>query len=156
MGLTGRPTMARTHPYATGRRGEAGFTLTELLVVLAVVALIAAAAPVLVQSALPGARALSAARTLANDLRATRGRAIASGTPAVMQFDAALRTYQAEPSGAARELPTGIGFSTPLKLRRVTFYPDGSSSGGTVILTDGTNVHRLAVDRFTGRVAVDE
>ena len=64
--------MAPTRPFATGKAatgksatGEAGFTLTELLVVLAIIGLLIVAAPTLLNTALPGTQSLAAARALA-------------------------------------------------------------------------------------------
>src|ERR1700712_6082136 len=87
MGPRERLAMAPIRPCAAGSAREAGFTLTELLVVLAIIGLLLAAVPVLVQSAMPGARSLAAARGLAQDLRIARGQAIASGSATVVRFD---------------------------------------------------------------------
>src|ERR1700712_933401 len=83
-----QPAMAPSRPCAAGRTREAGFTLTELLVVLAIIGLLVAAVPILMQSAMPGARTLAAAQGLAQDLRIARGQAIASGSATVVRFDA--------------------------------------------------------------------
>src|ERR1700744_2905115 len=83
----GKRPMAQTRPSRTGSAGERGFPLTELLVVLAILGLLLAAIPVLLRSALPGTRSLAAARILADDLRAVRGGAIASGHGTSIAFD---------------------------------------------------------------------
>ncbi|HXC56388.1 MAG TPA: GspH/FimT family pseudopilin [Rhizomicrobium sp.] len=150
--------MAPTRPCAAGSPPrEAGFTLTELLVVLAIIGLLVAAIPVLLQAALPGARALAAARTLANDLRATRGQAIAAGTATAVRFDASRQIYLLEPGDRARNLPNGVHFSLVSgKPPQIGFFADGSSNGGVVFVGDGPLRHRVAIDWLTGRVAVDE
>src|ERR1700753_3922802 len=81
---TDRRAMAPIHP---SRTGEAGFTLTELLVVLAIIGLLMVAVPVLVQSAMPGTRSLAATRALADDLRIARGEAIERGAATAIRFD---------------------------------------------------------------------
>jgi general secretion pathway protein H len=148
--------MAPTHPSETGKRAAAGFTLTELLVVLAIVGLIFAAAPALIQAAMPGARSLAAARALANDLRTARGRAIAFGAATDIRFDTAHQTYRLEPGTRAFALPQGVRFALKTQADIIVFYPDGSSNGGAVTVGDGSNNHRLSVDWFTGRVEIDE
>ncbi len=147
--------MAPTRPCATGN--QAGFTLVELLVVLAIIALLIAAAPILMQSALPGARSLAAARALAQELRQTRGQAIAGGNATAIRFDAAQQIYLLEPGDRPRALPRTIRFSLPAQAAtQIGFYPDGSSSGGTVFVGDGALRHRVSIDWLTGRIAVDE
>jgi general secretion pathway protein H len=147
--------MASTRPCATG--SAAGFTLVELLVVLAIIGLLIAAAPFLMRSAMPGARSLAAARTLAQDLRQTRGQAIASGNATAVRFDSTKQTYLLEPGDRSHTLPRTVRFSLPARAAaQIGFYPDGSSNGGTVFVGEGALRHRVSIDWLTGRIAVDE
>src|ERR1700743_2651445 len=109
----GKRPMEPTPPARTGRAGERGFTLTELLVVLAIIGLLIAAIPVLLQSALPGTRSLAAARVLADDLRAVRGGRIASGRGASIAFDVRRQRYLVEPGDHAHKLPNAVAFVLP-------------------------------------------
>ncbi|MEI9886381.1 MAG: GspH/FimT family pseudopilin [Rhizomicrobium sp.] len=145
-------------PIPPSRTGEAGFTLTELLVVLAIIGLLVAAVPALLQSALPGARSLAAARALAGDLRAARGQAIAGGGATAIRFDAARQIYLSEPGDRRHVLPHAIRFSLQgaKPAVRIGFYPDGSSTGGVVLVGDAAQRHRVAIDWLSGRVSVDE
>jgi general secretion pathway protein H len=151
--------MAPIRPSETGN--EAGFTLTELLVVLAIIGLLIVATPILMQSALPGARSAAAARLLASDLRSVRAAAIARGLQTQLVFDASGRDYVSEPWHRVRTLPPGVllGFGRTNSdgvSRSITFYPDGSSSGGRVLVGTGRSRHQVSTDWLTGRVAVDE
>lgn len=148
--------MAPIRPYATG--DQAGFTLTELLVVLAIIALLITAIPALLQSAMPGARSLAAARGLAQDLRIARGQAIAGGNATAIRFDPARQVYLLEPGDKPRTLPNAVRFSLQggKPAAQIGFYPDGSSTGGEVLVGDGTLRHRVAIDWLTGRVVIDE
>jgi general secretion pathway protein H len=134
-----------TRPSATG---EAGFTLTELLVVLAIVGLIVAAAPAVLRKALPGTKSLADARAVAQELRIARGTAIARGTPAAVVFDGAHGTY----SSSLDVKPHAAAFTLDSPRLRILFYPDGSSSGGRLRVGN----HRIAVNWLDGRVALDE
>lgn len=138
--------------------GEAGFTLIELLIVLAIIGLIVAAIPILLQAALPGTRSLAAARSLADDLRAARGAAVASGAATAVRFLPSKQVYLLEPGNRARRLPQNVpfGFAKPVNAAEIVFAPDGTSNGGTVLVGDRATRHRVRVDWLTGRVAVDE
>jgi hypothetical protein len=67
-------------------------------------------------------------------------------------------------NGEIRSLPEGIDFSIddtqnlPLEkgLTAFTFYPDGSSSGGEILLGIETRRLKISVDWLTSKVQVDE
>jgi general secretion pathway protein H len=142
---------------ADGRR-DAGFTLTELLVVLAVIGLLITATPILVQSALPGMYSLAATRALANDLRAARGLAVSRGIVTNVSFDSAHQVYSVEPGRTRHTLPHAVTFVLPRGEtdESIRFLPDGSSSGGVILVGDSHGHHRVAADWLTGRITVDE
>ncbi len=145
-------------PIRPSRTGEAGFTLVELLVVLAIIGLLVAAIPILLQSALPGTRSRAAARALAGDLRAARGNAVAGGGATSVRFDAAHQVYLIEPGDRRRTLPGGVPFVlVPGRAAaEIGFAADGSSTGGAILVGQETRKHRVAVDWLTGRVSIDE
>ncbi len=136
-----------------------GFTLTELLVVLGVIGLLIVATPTLIQAALPGARAAAEARALASNLRAMRAEAIAHGHATRVVFDAVGHAFTDEPRNSTYTLPDGLRFAFPgaeSTTRTIEFYPDGSSSGGAVLVGNDRFRHRIAADWLTGKVSVDE
>ena len=143
---------------AGDRAAERGFTLLELLVVLAVLGL---ALTFAVPAFRPDALVLS--RTggeLASALKATRATAIAQGRPQSVTVDASARLVT--PGGAASvEVPQGavLAFAATAgrpqaEGGRLVFYPDGSASGGSVTLTLRQRVWRADIDWLTGRIAV--
>lgn len=129
---------------ATGNRRDAGFTLVELLVTLAIVAFAAAGLASLWPNR-GGAVALqTAAQTLAAELRQARGQAIAQNRTVVIDLEA-----------MQRGLPKGVAIaetSSP----RIFFRGDGTTAGGEVALKVETRQVTVRVARLSGQVAVTE
>lgn len=142
---------------------ERGYTLIELLVVLAVIGLMLLAVPVLVSAGRPGAQARSAAEQFAGDLRAARMAAILNNAETKIVIDQAAGTYAIQPGGRVRNLAPGLSLAVvrPDSARQgasvsLSFYPDGSSSGGVVRISSGRQQHIVTDHQLTGRVAIDE
>jgi prepilin-type N-terminal cleavage/methylation domain-containing protein len=120
---------------ATGRSDARGFTLIEMLVVLAVMGLVSGIAFPAVERSIAHMQFRLAAADIEAGLRAARAAAIAGGAPVAY--------VAASPGGNAEvELPRG----------GLEFYPDGSASGGTVSVTGAKRVVRFAIDGATGIV----
>ena len=136
-----------------------GFTLLELLLVLALVAAASLLAMAAFGGGMRGIRLRTAAHDVAAQLRFTRAVAISSGEPQDFRVDPRARRWQAAkgrhgrlPDGGdleftgARELQPRDGIGT------VRFFPDGASSGGRIELSQGTQAWRLDVNWLTGQV----
>jgi len=126
-----------------------GFTLLEMLVVLAVLGL---AATVVLTSLPPRsvrAEVRAGAAALAGGLRMARGQAIATDRPVAVVLDPAARMFRV---GAGRiiRLPDRLAMSATRPA--IVFAPDGSSSGGRIDLAGGTVHVQLDVSWLTGRV----
>lgn len=150
-------------PTPTADRGVAGFTLLELVVALAIAALL------FVFVVPSGARQrdhlelANAARTVAAALRTTRMQAINANAAAVFAVDVAHALYR--PAGAsAQSLPRGVqvGLLTAnteklnAAVGDIRFFPDGSSTGGGVTLSRGADRFEVLVNWLTGRVSIHE
>lgn len=140
---------------------EAGFTLIELTVVFAILALILV---LLIGRGFGPSRTLNlraSANQLAADLREARAEAIASDRATALLIDFVHRVWQ-PPNGITQVFPA----STNIRLvtiagnldqngsGRISFDPDGSSSGGRIELVDGTTRIDIGIDWLTGRVSV--
>jgi|SRR5579864_8990756 len=138
------------------RRHPGGFTLIELLVVLAVIGLLMALVlPSFKQP--PQARALAArAHELGAALRRARDRAVMEDRP--IEFAADERTFGPR-GGPSAHVPPGIALTLldtrqAPSVRPISFYPDGSSSGGGVALEAGNARYLVLVNWIDGDVAV--
>jgi general secretion pathway protein H len=144
-----------------GASGDAGFTLIEIVVVLAVLGF---ALVLLVGFRPPWSKGLdieSTAAELAGQLRLVRSQAIAANQSVALELDLPGRRYRGG-AAAARALPAGLAIEllTVAGERRaggvdgIRFHPDGSSTGGRIVLADGTRRVAVGVDWLTGRVTV--
>jgi general secretion pathway protein H len=138
-----------------------GFSLIELLVVLAVMGL---ALVLIIGYKAPWSSGLSlrgTAAELAAGLRLARSQAIAENRPVDLSLDLAAHRYRigsAAPHALPRQLSIGLltinGERRSATAGDIRFNPDGSSTGGRIVLADGTRRIAVGVDWLTGRVAV--
>ena len=138
-----------------------GFTLVEMLVVLALVALMMAISlPYASQSR--GARSLdAAAQIIASYLRNTQSAAIGSNRERQLLVDLKNGMISGPDDNRSYELPDKIGVElftvdNQIKEDRATFrfFPDGGSTGGKIVLSSGTNRREIAINWLTGAVVV--
>jgi general secretion pathway protein H len=128
------------------RHRQDGFTLIEMIVVLAILALIVGL--VVARGPMHSARldAQAAAREVISALRLARGRAIAEDRPVSVVL--APGRYQVE-GLAAHTVPSDVALSGNAVIR---FAPDGSSSGGTIAVRTAAASVTIMVNWLTGRV----
>jgi len=138
-----------------------GFTLLEMLAVILLIGIAAAAVAVSVTQGLASARVAAASGELAAALRATRTQAIVHGNEHTFDVDTRANTYRAD-QGKTVRLPSGmrIGITSAKEDQvsattgRIRFFPDGSSTGGHITLQRNQRQWRVNVSWLTGAVSV--
>jgi general secretion pathway protein H len=147
-------------PAGQTRRAR-GFTLLEMLAVIVLIGIAAAAVSISVTQGLASARINAASSELAGALRATRAQAIVRGQDQNFDVDIRANTYSDVKRHDVR-LPTGLRLSiTSAKedqpndhTGRIRFFPDGSSTGGRITLQSGRREWHVNVAWLTGQVSV--
>lgn len=145
----------------TGRPAERGFTLLEIILVMAIIALASVLAAAAMGGGFKGMQLKAAASQIASNLRYTRAEAIQTGMPQRFEIDPGKHTWQA-PRNHHGDVPAklGIAFFGAREVQpangvgAIQFFPDGAATGGRIQLTSGTAVWNVDVTWLTGQVAV--
>jgi general secretion pathway protein H len=141
---------------------ERGFTLVELLVVLAIAGALLAVAPTALQRYRESTDYRDTLRTIAAGLAEARNAAIAGGRVVAFSVDLAARQYGVD-GGPKRELPERVVVRATVAdtdlvndVARIRFFPGGNATGGSieVIRPSGTGA-RLRTDWLDGRVSFE-
>ncbi len=141
-------------------RQQAGFTLIEILVVLAILGV--SLGLILGRGSMKshGLETTGAASAIAQSLRAARAQAIATDHDVAVVFDPLRHVFAADaspvqnlaPDLALSVLPPAI--PGPGDARIIRFSPDGSATGGQVLLGTGKRRIGISVEWLTGKVTV--
>lgn len=153
----------RTVMSSAGRASTGGYTLLELLLVLAIVVGVLALSPPMFAGAIAGNEPRSAARQVMAALRYARSTAVASRQDVAFTLDLDRRRYQVD-SRPAVALPSSLAYTlitAESEVRdagsgAIRFYADGSASGGRITLGNDKASYRLDVAWLTGRVTLLE
>jgi general secretion pathway protein H len=144
------------------RRGESGFTLLEIICVLAIIVMLAAIAlpafPRGTSKAMLEAYALETAALL----KADRNAAIRRGAAVATDLSAISRTIHSGATGRVLQLPQDVGFNAVLASQcdrhaaglAIEFLPSGMSCGGTIFLSRLGTTLEVRVTWLTGGVEI--
>jgi type II secretion system protein H len=139
--------------------GADGFTLLELIVTLAIVAVVVGLTIPTIGRSTETIRVRAEVAGFSALLRHARERAIVTQTPQAVVVDVIghrISVRAGGPEGELREtrvLPARVTVeATPPPALTVRFEPQGGSSGGDFRLASGAIAYRVTVDALTGRV----
>ena len=139
-----------------------GFTLLEMLIVLAISTLMLGFIAPNLYKAIAGTDLPSATKELAIALRQARLKAVTTLRPVSLMLDVDKRTYQLSTEPTASSLAktldfsvlTGKSFLQGSQKGAIFFYPDGSSSGGRITLKQAHRSQQIDISWLTGEVSI--
>ena len=150
---------------ADGRRQCDGFTLIEVLVVLAIMVVVVAILIPIGGPQRQHAQLTAGARQIAEGLRLTRSRAILDNQSTAFLIDVRQDVFRAAGAAAPEALPPGLKVAlvtteqeamNGASVGAIRFYPDGSSSGGGVALSAAGEGYVVLVDWLSGGISIHE
>jgi general secretion pathway protein H len=142
---------------------ERGFTLLELLVVLAIIGAVLALVSGFALRGQPGLDVDIAARAVADALRQARSHAVLQNRDQLFALDVEERLFRIDGQRAPVQMDKDIELTfhsarsevMSETIGQIRFFPDGSATGGRIGLTlDGRHVE-VKVDWLTGLVSVN-
>lgn len=140
-------------------RAARGFTLLEVLLVIALIAAIGVLAAFAFTGGIAGMQLRSNAKEIAAQLRYTRTQAIATGHKQTFTIDPGAHTWTA-PNGRSGEIPKSLKVSfvgaRQLQPRdgegAIAFFNDGASTGGRIQISAKRAAWNVDVTWLTGEV----
>ena len=141
---------------------QQGFTLLEMVCVLAIIALMAAVLLPIIPRETSRSRLQAYALQAATLLKADRDAAIRRHIDVATLVDAGGRAIRAGASQATLRVPDDVRFDAVLPqtcqrqvaLSTIRFFADGTSCGGTIVLTRFEAGYEVRVNWLTGRVEI--
>lgn len=139
------------------RDARSGFTLIEVALALAVVAMLAVLALPHVKSDASSILLKAKTAELAGLLRTERNMALRFARTIRVRIDARKRLIRSEASGVAMAIPGGIYMRLSLDAGDgISFDGHGRSSGGRIVLASNHVAYAIDVNRITAAVQISE
>jgi general secretion pathway protein H len=162
MGCPAAPAQRRRRPCRPAAAGR-GFSLIELVAVMALIAIVVTTMAFGLSRGLKGTQVRAASRDMAAAMRYTRGQAIVKREERSLVIDVDGKTYTA-PGKAPVKLPEDMDISvlaarieqTDEQAVGIRFFPDGSSTGGRVRLIADQREWVVNVAWLTGEISLEE
>ena len=141
-----------------------GFTLLELLIVLAISVLSLSIVGINISSGNKTTALKAASRDLSSALRYARGQSLISQKEVKLTLDLATNRYRISSREKAYQLAKEIEltlFSAQVEIEdqqkgSIRFFPDGSSTGGSITLEQDDLKWVVKINWLTGQIKIEE
>lgn len=140
-----------------------GFTLIETLVVLGILILLLTIIPPYFPNVIDNSKLKAASRQLYNELKTTRHLATSKQEQKQLLIDLEYKQYTIDTKTRKLDIPkdteikliiSQAEFEDNDKKGGIRFYPDGSSTGGQIILSRKEHSYTVDVNWLTGKVTI--
>jgi general secretion pathway protein H len=141
---------------------QAGVTLLELLIVIALMGIIAALVVPMFGGPVSTSELRATARQLAAGLRLARSEAVSERRETFLVVDVAGKRFKVDREAREHALPSKVELKlftaqndlVSENVGSIRFYPDGGSNGGRITVASGARKFDVDVDWLPGRVAI--
>ena len=146
----------------TRERDVRGVTLLELLIVLALMAIVAGFVMPMFGGPVPTSELRATARQLAAGLRLAQSEAVSQRRQTFLVLDVAGKRFKVDNDPHEHKLPSKIELKlftaqndlVNESIGSIRFFPDGGSNGGRITVAAGERKFDVDIDWLTGRVAI--
>jgi general secretion pathway protein H len=146
----------------SGSKAEDGFTLLEMVCILAIIAMLAAVLLPNISRDTSRPRLEAYAVQTASLLKADRTAAIRHRVQIASQIDAGARSLRSGSTGQILRVPDDVAFDAILPNRcnerpafsTISFFPTGMSCGGTIMLSRLGTTYEIRVNWLTGGIEI--
>ena len=143
---------------------QAGVTLLELLIVIALMGIVAALVVPMFGGPVSTSELRATARQLAAGLRLARSEAVSERRETFLVVDVAGKRFKVDREAREHALPAKVELKlftaqndlVSENVGSIRFYPDGGSNGGRITVASGPRKFDVDVDWLTGRVSIEE
>lgn len=143
-------------------QGQRGFTLLEMVCVLAIVAMLASVALPYLPRQTSRPRLQAYALEAVTLLKSDRASSMRSGARIDTQIDVSRRMIRSGSGASALKLPDDVAFQALLPrscqhrpvLATISFFPDGLSCGGAITLSRADLSLEIRINWLTGRIDI--
>jgi general secretion pathway protein H len=141
---------------------DRGFTLLEILIVLALMAIVAGFVMPMFGGPISTSELRASARQLAAGLRLAQSEAVAQRRETFLVLDVAGKRFKVDNDPHEHRLPSKIELKlftaqndlVSESVGSIRFFPDGGSNGGRITVASGERKFDVDIDWLTGRVAI--
>ena len=134
---------------------QGGFTLMELMVVIAILVMLTSALPLALDRALPGRRVVATTQKLMSAIRDAQSLSAVLGKPVRLEFSASGVSSERIALQFPASTHVVLKDAEGLDLRTVSAYPEGTLTEADIVVSERAHERRLHLSGLTGRITIE-